>query len=432
MQSSEPIRGSNTFVRFGRTFRFVRCALWVWMLYKVPKWYRRATFREPLSGEELNRTHELAGDSMLKCALDLRGVIIKTCQVISTRADMFPPAIVAKLEQCHDRVPAHSFDDVRLTVETELGQPIEDVFSEFEQDPVAAASLAQVHKARLKDGREVAVKVQYPDIERIVWTDLANMLRATRVYEFFDSDPLELEPLLVEINKHLAYELDFIREADSADRVREMFINDDVVKVPLIYREFSARRVLVMELVGGLKVNDKEELRKAGINPKDVIRDLTSIYARMIMGAGFFHADPHPGNIFIGPDGQLILLDFGLSKELPEGFGLGIFELMFSMMTRNEQALVKAFRALGFKTKNDDPETFKSIAHQMMNRRSSSRFEGEFNNEISRDLMATIREDPLVTVPSDFVLVGRAFALLSGVARSLGGQANLLRAMGVG
>jgi predicted unusual protein kinase regulating ubiquinone biosynthesis (AarF/ABC1/UbiB family) len=196
-----------------------------------------------------------------------------------------------------------------------------------------------------------------------------------------------------------------------------------------------------MELVDGIKVTEKEALEAAGLDPAEVVQDLMHVFVRMILASGFFQADPHPGNIFARPrEGeparagasrvQLVILDFGLSKELPEGFGLGLFELMFSMMTLNEAAMVRAFQELGFETRTGDPSTFLEIARRMMRRSDTGRFEGEFTEEMTGELFEAIRENPVVRVPSDFVLVGRVFALLSGIAHTLGHRANVLQAMG--
>ena len=152
------------------------------------------------------------------------------------------------------------------------------------------------------------------------------------------------------------------------------------------------------------------------------------IYVRMILAYGFFQADPHPGNLFVKPNGQIVLLDFGLSKDLSPGFGLGMFELMFSMMTLNEAAMLKAFKALGFATKTGDSQWLVEVARRMVDV-SGRRFEGEFTEDMTEELFAAVRENPIVTVPSDFVLVGRAFGLLSGIAHTLGGRANVLEAM---
>jgi ubiquinone biosynthesis protein len=413
--------------RMRRSLRIARASAALWFLYK-PAEYARRLLRLPQP--DRTPTHERAARLVLRCALDLRGVIIKLCQSVATRSDVFPPPFIQILKQCHDAVPPKPFEVIRAAVERELGKPLSAVFSEFEERPLASASLAQVHRARLHGGQQVAVKVQYPDIEDIVRTDLANMRRACRVYEFFDPQPLPLMPLLTELTTHIGYELDFLREADSAERVKELFSDDDRVVVPRIFRELSTGRVLVMGLVGGLKVTEKAALESAGLDPGAVVQDLMRIYVRMILAAGFFQADPHPGNLFVTPDGRIVLLDFGLAKELPEGFGLGLFELMFSMMTLNESAMIRAFRELGFQTKTGDPNTFLQIARRMMERSDTGRFEGEFTEDMTDELFEAIREDPVVSVPSDFVLVGRVFALLSGIAHTLGHRANVLEAMG--
>jgi len=422
----------NLATRARRTIKVTSTAGIIWSSYKIPSVARKLTGRPPRTEDELSDRHEKTARRILNLALDMRGVMIKMCQAMATRSDVFPPEFITHLEQCHDAVPPKSFEVIRTVVEDELGKPMDAVFSEFDETPIASASLAQVHRARLQDGREVAVKVQYPDIEDIIRTDLANMRRVCRIYEFFDRQPLELLPLLTELTTHIGFELDFVREASFGARVRELFESDDQVKIPESYPEFTTERVIVMELVGGIKITDVEKIKAAGLDPRDVVQDLMHVYVRMILAAGFFQADPHPGNLFVQEDGKIVVLDFGLSKELPEGFGLGLFELMFSLMTFNEQAMLRAFDELGFRSKTGDNSTFLLIARRMVSRSDSGSFEGEFTEEMTDELFNAIREDPIAEVPSDFVLVSRVFSLLSGIAHTLGSRANVLAAMGGG
>ncbi|MCS5637614.1 MAG: AarF/ABC1/UbiB kinase family protein, partial [Myxococcota bacterium] len=256
--------------RIRRTVKVGWTAASIWGMYKIPDWTRRLLGSE-VSEAELARTHRRAASRILDLALDLRGVVIKMCQAIATRADIFPKEFIDLLKQCHDAVPPKPFEAVRKVVETELGSPLDAVFTTFEETAIASASLAQVHRARLLDGREVAVKVQYPDIEDIIHTDLANMSRVCRVYEFFDPQPLPLLPLVTELTRHLAMELDFVREGECADRVRELFADDPLVKVPKIHREWTTSRVLTMELVGGMKITEREAIQEAQLVPAEVL-----------------------------------------------------------------------------------------------------------------------------------------------------------------
>ena len=421
----------NPLARLSRSARIMRVAALVYASYKVPElisWtLGRSNGRAPDKAAQTLR-HRRNAQLIFDTAIELRGLLIKMCQVIGTRSDIFPPEYVKVLRQCHDRLPPRSFAEIRAVVERELGGPLEQFYAEFESEPLAAASLAQVHRARRRDGRIVAVKVQYPDIEDIVRVDIAGVTRVCRLYQLVDRNPLDLLPLVEELTKHLALELDFRREADSADRVRELFKDEGYVVVPEMQRDLSTRRVLTMEFVDGIKVTDVAGLRAAGLDPADVVQTLMRIYVRMILAYGFFQADPHPGNLFVKPNGQIVLLDFGLSKDLSPGFGLGMFELMFSLMTLNEAAMLKAFTALGFATKTGDSRWLVEVARRMVDV-SGRRFEGEFTDDMTEELFAAVRENPIVTVPSDFVLVGRAFGLLSGIAHTLGGRANVLEAM---
>jgi predicted unusual protein kinase regulating ubiquinone biosynthesis (AarF/ABC1/UbiB family) len=417
--------------RVARGAQIGTSAAQVYLRYKLPRWYDRALGRDPKS-RDMSAVHQRNADQIYALATRLRGLLIKMCQVIGTRSDVFPPEYVRTLSKAQDAVPPRAFEEIRRVVEQDFGKPLGAVFTEFERKPVAAASLAQVHRARLVDGREVAVKVQYPDIDHIVSVDLTSMRRIATIYERFDPQPLEFLPLLEELQKHLRLELDFRREVESADRVRRLFVDDASVIIPSIVYEWSTRRVITMQFVGGIKVTDIDGLRGADISPVDVVQGLMRIYTRMILAYGFFHADPHPGNIFIQPGPRFVLLDFGLSKELPRGFGLGLFELMFSMMTFNESAMVRAFDELGFHTKTGDKQTYIEIARRMIEASENRMFEGEFTEEMTDELFEAIRDNPIVQVPTDFVLVARAFSLLSGIAHTLGHRANVLEAMAPG
>jgi len=422
----------NPLSRLYRSARILRVAAAVYGSYKLPELLHRA-LRRPDRRDRAARAaqHQRNAERIFDMAITLQGLLIKMCQVIGTRSDVFPPEYVQVLSQCHDRLPPRPFEQIRAQVERELGGPLTDFFAEFSPQPIAAASLAQVHRATRRDGRPVAVKVQYPDIEDIVRGDVADVTRVCRLYQWVDRNPLDLLPLLTELTTHLALELDFRREADNADRVRELFKDEGYVVVPRIERDLSTRRVLTMEFLEGTKVTDVAGLRAAGLNPAEVMQTLTRIYVRMILAYGFFQADPHPGNLLVRPSGHIILLDFGLAKALPPGFGLGIFELMFSMMTLNEAAMLKAFEVLGFATKTGDAKWLVEVARRMVEV-SGKRFEGEFTEDMTEALFAAIRENPIISVPSDFVLVGRAFGLLTGIGHTLGARANVLEAMAPG
>ncbi len=416
-----------------RSLRIGWTAICVWLRYKTPQWYDRVLGRDP-DARDFASIHQRNADHVFHTAVTLRGMLVKMCQVIGTRSDVFPPQYVKTLSQCHDRLPPRPIEAIRAVIEEDFGKPLHEVFSEFAETPIAAASLAQVHRARLKSGEEVAVKVQYPDIEHIIRTDLAASRRVAAIYQRFDSNPMDFLPLMDELQKHLRMELDFRREAQSADRVRSFFVGDPTVRIPEILHEYCTRRVITMDYVHGVKVNDGEALAAAGIDYSDLMLRLMRIFNRMILAYGFFHADPHPGNILVTASDKgkanFTLLDFGLAKELPEGFGLGIFELMFSMMTFNESAMLRAFRELGFETKSGEDDTLLMIARRMIARSDTGAFQGEFTEDMTDEMFEAIRENPVVKVPTDFVLVARAFALLSGIAHTLGQRANALDAMG--
>jgi predicted unusual protein kinase regulating ubiquinone biosynthesis (AarF/ABC1/UbiB family) len=421
----------NAIQRFGRSSRVIRTATRIFAGYRWLAWRTRA-LPEAEQQRRLSEYHRRSAQRVLDTATELQGLMIKVGQMMGARADIFPDEYVEVLSRLHDTVPPRPYETIRRVVEEELGAPLEAAFSEFARDPIASASLAQVHRARLRDGREAAVKVQYPEIEQIVQVDLLNIRllarAANRVMRGFD-----FTPIVDELNANVPKELDFINEGRNAEATAGNFAGQPDVIVPRIYWEHSTRRVLTMEFVEGIKVTDMAALDAAGIDRQAVAKLLAESYFRQIFAHGFFHADPHPGNLFIQPGPKLVIVDFGLAKQLPPAFLRGFVHLTTALIAADRAGLAQSFRDLGFKTKRADDTVFEALGEAMVARLARN---GEFNQdrrmlmEFQGRMMRLFRENPVVRVPGEFLLIGRVMGLLGGLGAQLGSQVNLLDVLG--
>ena len=375
--------------------------------------------------------HRSSARSILELALQLRGLILKGCQFMGARADVLPPEYVQVLEKLQDRVPAKSFRIVHDTVSTELGRPLEEVFAEFDPAPIAAASLAQVHEARLHDGRRVAVKVQYPDIGDQVRGDLANLRMLFRALGYLEPD-FDILPIVDELGSQIPRELDFENEGRNAEAIAELLAHRADVATPTIVWEHTRRRVLVMEFLDGIKITDEAGLRAAGVDPAWAARTLVDVFAEQILSHGHFHADPHPGNLLIDPRGpRLLLLDFGLTKELPDTFRQGVLGFVAALMRGEIDEMGDALADLGFEVRDGSTEALRDVAALILRIGQETREHGSLDPEslarVREEIPRRVRENPIVRIPHHLVLLGRTIGLLSGVSRSLGATVDLFQ-----
>ena len=377
------------------------------------------------------RQHRIAAELIYDTATQMEGLLIKACQFLGTRADVLPDEYIEVLSRLHDRVPPRPIGVIAPFVERELGRPLSEVFAEFDQVPLAAASLAQVHRARLHDGREVAVKVQYPEIAQLVELDLANLGFFVNLLARLERN-FDLRLILREIKRYVPLELDFEHEADNATRIRANLRHRADVLVPQMIREYTTKRVLVMEYLPGIKITAVDELAAAQIDRHAVAQRLSEIFCHQILVDGFFHADPHPGNILVRPGPQLVLLDFGLAKDFPPGFQHGVARLAHAIITQNRDTIVAAFRDLGFRTRNPTGDTLLALGDAFLGQavRSGKAYADEaMIEQFGQDLAKALRANPLVEVPSDILLVIRVMGLLSGIGKQLDSRVDPLGLM---
>jgi predicted unusual protein kinase regulating ubiquinone biosynthesis (AarF/ABC1/UbiB family) len=383
--------------------------------------------------ERWTRFNLASAKSIYEAAIELRGLILKGCQFLGSRADVLPREYVEVLSKLQDRVPPKPFPVVKKSIERELGCDLEDVFASIEREPVASASLAQVHEAILKSGERVAVKVQYPEIEALVRSDLANLRMLFRTVDFMERD-FDLMPLVDELASYVPRELNFVNEGHNAETVARMFAGRDDVVVPRIHWQLTTRRVLVMEFIDGIKITDVAGLRSAGLDTNRVARLLAEAYCEQILRHGFFHADPHPGNIMVqrrdNGEPRLVLLDFGLAKDLPPRFREGVVSFAAALLQARPSEMAQALVDLGFETRRGGPEALDAIAAFLLDAAVQLRQRGfldrNFAAELGRELSEKVRANPIVRMPSHLVLVGRVLGLLSGVNRTLESRVDLM------
>jgi len=368
-----------------------------------------------------HRQHRSAAELAYRTAAQLQGLLIKACQFLGTRADILPQEYIDVLSQLQDRVPPRPYTEIAPLVEEQLGCPLRDVFAHFDPRPLAAASLAQVHRARLHDGREVAVKVQYREIADLVEVDVANLgFCATLLAR---AEPtLDLRMIVRELKKYVRLELDFEHEAQNAQRIRANLLHRDDVLVPGIVTELSTRSLLVMEYLPGIRVTDVDALAAAQIDTQEVARLLTEVFCHQILVDGFFHADPHPGNILVQPGPRLVLLDFGLAKDFPPMIAQGVVQLTTAILAQDRDAIAAAFTALGFRTRNGDNRSLTALSDAFLGQavRSGKAYaDRDLIERFSEELPRALRDNPIVEAPTDLLLLVRVLGLLSGIGKQL-------------
>ncbi|HZP56128.1 MAG TPA: AarF/UbiB family protein [Dehalococcoidia bacterium] len=407
------------------------------MLARVFVGYKLISLREKRKGTawgeaRRNQHHAWSARKFYEAAVRNQGLLIKTGQFLGTRPDVLPDAYIDVLSGLQDEVPPESFENIRRHVEHELGRPLAAVFREFDEEPVASASLAQVHRAVLHDGRVVAVKVQYPGIEHIVDIDLANMSFFIGVLNKIDRS-MDYRFVAEEMRKHIPLELDFINEGHNAERIAADFADVEDIVVPAIVWEHTTRRVLTMEYIDGVKITDYDGMRAIGVDPSDVAKILVFAFAEMIVKHGFFHADPHPGNLMVLPGPKLVLIDFGQAKELGPAFQEVLVRFTRTLLDDNMQAMGVAFRDLGFRTKKDDAEGYEQLGDayvgriaRQMNETGAGWAEGEVFEESYEDITRILRRNQLTSVPPELLLIGRVFGLLNGLSKTLRAKTNML------
>jgi predicted unusual protein kinase regulating ubiquinone biosynthesis (AarF/ABC1/UbiB family) len=392
--------------------------------------------RPPDMAKRWSHFNRESAESIYQTAVELRGLILKGCQFIGSRADVLPTEYIETLSRLQDRVPPKSFDVVRDCVEEELGAPLHTLFASFSERPIASASLAQVHEARLHSGERVAVKVQYPEIAALVTSDLANLRTLFRAVGVIEKD-FDLMPLVEEFGKHVPLELDFINEGHNAERVAAFYSERDDIYVPKIYWDYTTRRVLVMEFVEGIKISDAPSLRAAGLSPQTIMQTLVEAYCEQILVRGFFHADPHPGNLIVqpGPPARVVFVDFGLAKELPAEFQRGVVSFASALLGGQPDTMARALLELGFETRSGGSDSAKPLAAlaerllavaTLLRNQSYIDRNADTVRDAAEDLVKLIREDPIVRVPSHIIFVGRVLGLLSGLGRTLDAKLDMV------
>jgi predicted unusual protein kinase regulating ubiquinone biosynthesis (AarF/ABC1/UbiB family) len=381
--------------------------------------------------------HRRNAERIYRRAVELQGLLIKVCQWLGTRADLLPPEYVEVLSRLQDRVPPRPFREIRPHLERSLGGPLEKTFARIDPVPIAAASLAQVHEAWLHDGRRVAVKVQYPDIAALVAMDLSNLRIVFRTLQGLERQ-LDFVPLIDEVERYVKEELDFLREGRSAEHMAERLGGRSDVAVPAIVWQHSTSTVLVMEFLEGIKVTDVPALRAAGIDPAGIADRLIRLYAEQILLHGFFHADPHPGNLFVQPaktaDGEprLVLLDFGLVKTLSEEFRRGLAQVLHAMLLGRPSEVLEKLGDIGFRNRQRTIDDMVPLVGAMLafaGERADRLSDSEVFERFGPELLRAYRANPLVRIPEDILLVMRVLGLLGGLGRQLGGRTNLITAL---
>ncbi|MEJ5338700.1 MAG: lipopolysaccharide core heptose(II) kinase RfaY [Aquificaceae bacterium] len=364
----------------------------------------------------------------LRLAFEELGVtFIKIGQILSTRPDIMPESYILELSKLQDRVPPSEPEQIRRIIEEELGKPVEEVFEYFEDEPLASASIGQVHRARLKDGKEVVLKVQKPGVEKEIEEDLAILEEfAERASRTELGRRWNIQSLVEEFSYTIRNELDYIREGRNCETFRKNFQDYRGVYMPEVYWDYTTRRVLCLEYVEGIKINSVPELTKAGYDLRALAKRGARIYIKMIFEDGFFHADPHPGNFLVMKDGRIALLDYGMVGTVSNMDRLNLFQLMYGILRNDLDLVMDALYDLGVSAR--------TRSEKFLSRELEILFSYYFMQPVREVKLSKVVNDTLrlsykyrMKLPSDLFLLLKTLALAEGTAIQLDPDFRLVK-----
>ncbi|HVQ55723.1 MAG TPA: AarF/ABC1/UbiB kinase family protein [Pyrinomonadaceae bacterium] len=408
-------------VRMSKAARLTRLAVYGEKLYQARKWFFHIFIlfvRRMYLGAETNRERNQEKQALwLKNKLiDLGPTFIKIGQSMGTRADLLPLPFVTELGTLVDQVPPFPNEIAFARIETELGQKIVDVYSEFEVTPVAAASLGQVYRAWLHTGEEVAVKVQRPNLEATVKGDLEILKKVANFAERFPqlNENADWTGMLREFNQTINEEMDYAAEGHNAERFRENFKNWSNIHVPKIYWSATTSKVLTMEFIHGTKVIDLEEQHRLNVSPAKVNRLLIKTYLKQLLEDGFFHADPHPGNLLVMPDGRLAFFDFGMVGRITPDLQAKMIDAFFHVVGKDPAGIAQDLIDLDFLKPGTDPRIVRPVVEKMFEYHLNLKLKDVNFKELTYDLADVMYDYPF-RLPSNFTYIMRALMTLEGI-----------------
>lgn len=410
-----------------RILRILSTALRIWYAYRILLFLRWFLSRKAYQ-EALHRLHRRSAARIREQALSLRGVLIKVGQFLSARIDVLPEEYTQELAVLQDEVPPAPYEAIRERIREELGRNPEELFKEFDPHPIASASLGQVHTARLPSGERVAIKVQYPGIEEVVEADL-RALRYLVQFLHRRYRNLHFDLLYTEFSKLLHDELNYIQEGRNAERFRNNFRDHPRIVVPRVYWDYTTLRVLTLEYVEGIKINQFEKIQRAGIPLEEVSALLVESYMIQVFQHRFFHGDPHPGNLFVQPGPKLVFVDFGLMQPISPRMHQALREAALAIIDRDIPRIVDALVDLGFVSRTEDIRGIEQVVtHFMETYRDISPRELRYVDlqGLGREIQEVLRTYPTIQIPNHFILVGRTVGMLNGLNSRLNPNLNII------
>lgn len=372
--------------------------------------------------------HRLSQPQRLRMAMEELGpTFIKLGQLLSTRPDVLPQAYTDQFRKLQDKVPAQSAEEMRQQVERQIGLPLEAFCEEFSDEALAAASIAQVHRGRLKDGTEVVFKIRRPGITRTVETDIDILMGLAHLIEQHIPAVAIYDPvaLVREFRRTIRREMNFSREGHTIERFAANFAGDPTVHVPKVYWDYSGDTVLTMEYVPGIKISHFDELRAQGLDLRELARRGASAFLKQVLEHGVFHGDPHPGNIFVLPDHVICMLDYGMVGRLSPELKQQLIDLLQALLERDVERIISQLLYSGELTDDADMKSLRRDLH-------------EFIEDYYDILLQDLRVGRLLTdfieiltmhrirFPADFMLLAKALISMEGLGRQLDPEFNMI------